>query len=525
MSPQVTSPVFTPCLLQGKMPPWPQHTPSPSPMFRLPHAHAERLGGGGMPEGPALASVITRESLWAICMPHIDDMFAAVQRAVEEEFNRVISAAIDGAAKDDRASAATNGTSGSTGRLRLTGSSVSGLSAQRTSRSNTPAVVAAAPFTSIFEPAEGAEEASTSTTPSAASSRPDMGLTKCITPLKTPPADAAFAAYAAIAANVSAATSPGEGLQIPSVLPAFSMTDLAAASPMTTMAPSSVAFVGPASAAAATPSNTMSVVPESLLPAAPSVPPAAPPPPPPPPQAEDAEVDDVDKARPVEIRKEKPEKHVRGEKSVMVCRHWKSKGWCRMEDGCKFLHPDHKRGTGAPMTGGNGDKATTTATTTTAITPVAPAGNTDDGSSSTANAINASTTKSSRSARRKAKNNDRAEAGPISMTAALTACTAGTMGAGSLAVGTEGAALTSDMPAQIVSAECYAAAAHDMAAAAGFMQAPPPPPPHLWPIQAVGFPQEQAEMTAALAAASAWGGSFHPYTAWGDPLDHAGASS
>jgi hypothetical protein len=34
------------------------------------------------------------------------------------------------------------------------------------------------------------------------------------------------------------------------------------------------------------------------------------------------------------------------EKSVMVCRHWKSKGWCRMEDNCKFLHPEHKRGVG-----------------------------------------------------------------------------------------------------------------------------------------------------------------------------------
>lgn len=32
------------------------------------------------------------------------------------------------------------------------------------------------------------------------------------------------------------------------------------------------------------------------------------------------------------------------EKSNMVCRHWKSKGWCRMESNCKFLHPEHKRG-------------------------------------------------------------------------------------------------------------------------------------------------------------------------------------
>jgi hypothetical protein len=36
------------------------------------------------------------------------------------------------------------------------------------------------------------------------------------------------------------------------------------------------------------------------------------------------------------------------EKSVMVCRHWKTKGWCRMESNCKFLHPEHKRGIAAP---------------------------------------------------------------------------------------------------------------------------------------------------------------------------------
>jgi len=35
------------------------------------------------------------------------------------------------------------------------------------------------------------------------------------------------------------------------------------------------------------------------------------------------------------------------EKSIMVCRHWKSKGWCRMESKCKFLHLEHKRGVSA----------------------------------------------------------------------------------------------------------------------------------------------------------------------------------
>merc|ERR1711887_171618 len=35
-------------------------------------------------------------------------------------------------------------------------------------------------------------------------------------------------------------------------------------------------------------------------------------------------------------------------KSTMVCRHWKSKGWCRLQSNCKFLHPEHKRGIAAP---------------------------------------------------------------------------------------------------------------------------------------------------------------------------------
>jgi len=41
------------------------------------------------------------------------------------------------------------------------------------------------------------------------------------------------------------------------------------------------------------------------------------------------------------------------EKSVMVCRHWKTKGWCRLEANCKFQHPEHKRGvSGVPKASG-----------------------------------------------------------------------------------------------------------------------------------------------------------------------------
>jgi len=39
------------------------------------------------------------------------------------------------------------------------------------------------------------------------------------------------------------------------------------------------------------------------------------------------------------------------DKSTMVCRHWKSKGWCRLESNCKFLHPENKRGVSASKGG------------------------------------------------------------------------------------------------------------------------------------------------------------------------------
>mmetsp|Transcript_104577 Transcript_104577/g.207649 ORF Transcript_104577/g.207649 Transcript_104577/m.207649 type:complete len:512 (-) Transcript_104577:78-1613(-) len=42
------------------------------------------------------------------------------------------------------------------------------------------------------------------------------------------------------------------------------------------------------------------------------------------------------------------------DKSIMVCRHWKSKGWCRLEDRCKFLHPENKRGGGTARNKGSG---------------------------------------------------------------------------------------------------------------------------------------------------------------------------
>jgi len=39
------------------------------------------------------------------------------------------------------------------------------------------------------------------------------------------------------------------------------------------------------------------------------------------------------------------------DKSIMVCRHWKSKGFCRLESKCKFLHPQHKCGIDVTVAG------------------------------------------------------------------------------------------------------------------------------------------------------------------------------
>merc|ERR1712063_106996 len=35
------------------------------------------------------------------------------------------------------------------------------------------------------------------------------------------------------------------------------------------------------------------------------------------------------------------------ENRAMVCRHWKSKGWCRFDTNCKFMHPESKCGIGS----------------------------------------------------------------------------------------------------------------------------------------------------------------------------------
>lgn len=57
---------------------------------------------------------------------------------------------------------------------------------------------------------------------------------------------------------------------------------------------------------------------------------------------------DVDALDAIERKSVTSEATADSDKSHMVCRHWKTKGWCRLESGCKFLHPEHKRGIAAP---------------------------------------------------------------------------------------------------------------------------------------------------------------------------------
>jgi hypothetical protein len=54
---------------------------------------------------------------------------------------------------------------------------------------------------------------------------------------------------------------------------------------------------------------------------------------------------------PIRLTKEESDPNSDPEKSAMVCRHWKTKGWCKMGSNCKFQHPEHKRGVALPKGG------------------------------------------------------------------------------------------------------------------------------------------------------------------------------
>lgn len=73
------------------------------------------------------------------------------------------------------------------------------------------------------------------------------------------------------------------------------------------------------------------------------------------------------------------------EKNVMVCRHWRSKGWCRMEANCKFLHPENKRGVAAVKAGNGGgvsggcmNGAPCSGISTTTLIPCSPDGDVEE---------------------------------------------------------------------------------------------------------------------------------------------------
>jgi hypothetical protein len=57
----------------------------------------------------------------------------------------------------------------------------------------------------------------------------------------------------------------------------------------------------------------------------------------------------------IERRSDISEPSCNDDKTIMVCKHWKSKGWCRLGSTCKFLHPEHKRGCCSPQGCSGGD--------------------------------------------------------------------------------------------------------------------------------------------------------------------------
>lgn len=127
------SPVCTPSVLHGSLPPWAQHTPSPSPAHRVGHRPSFCMDQSDMSpvskvseltlappslaspsvaslfvasplwasdaaaqaaqtrvsEGAGVATLVTKELLWTVCAPFMDQMMTELQRAVQAKFEAV----------------------------------------------------------------------------------------------------------------------------------------------------------------------------------------------------------------------------------------------------------------------------------------------------------------------------------------------------------------------------------------------------------------------------------------------------
>lgn len=317
--------MYTPAVLQGEPPPWAHPTPSPSPMIRFPGG-PDALGRGGaklgVPQPP-----VSEELLWAICHPFINDMIMAlrreIQRAIQtpEDPNKAVRSPSEVLTRPGMGVLGQRSTLGGQmdggggggmpfGSL-LNPSPPGGASrpAQRRDTCeplheelDTHSAQDGSPLDSPLMPGVGPGEGYAQKVPFARTS-------KSLSPIPT-------------AADPTSGMSHG-GMSSRRASPALQGLEPSMQSMLLSDASASQAGAGPVFLLRSEQNQRLTPTVSPQLPL----------------------VHNMQQGSPVDLD---------GEKSVMVCRHWKSKGWCRLEDQCKFLHPDSKRGAGVPPKKGGG---------------------------------------------------------------------------------------------------------------------------------------------------------------------------
>eukprot|EP00419_Tripos_fusus_P015371 CAMPEP_0172745310 /NCGR_PEP_ID=MMETSP1074-20121228/137579_1 /TAXON_ID=2916 /ORGANISM="Ceratium fusus, Strain PA161109" /LENGTH=559 /DNA_ID=CAMNT_0013576453 /DNA_START=42 /DNA_END=1722 /DNA_ORIENTATION=- len=396
----VPSPIHTPAMLQGELPPWAHPTPSPSLMIRRPDlrcgadfrcatdadgSSVGRSGSSAQQHSPELL-FIPPELLWGVCMPFIQQMLQALQEAVQREIKARLAASSpperDGSPPPEAKSAA-GAAAAST--LQDTGTS---------------------PFSSLFNPTPRPQPASTAglhrTALRSRASGPPGGEPLHEEPggpsdhelsssQSSPGQQGSWGHGAAGARSEAVAMLAQQDMSVPqrltlvpsSLTPSISSSKGASPMPEGKEPPGSRAIArNGGNQASGGCSVGSSPVLQGLEPSWQAV------------LGSEGSASGVPAGGPIYVRwSQQAGQHWRDqagegcsasaaaapqsrrvlpetpegaspagdgtdERSVMVCRHWKSKGWCRLEDACRFLHPEHKRG-GTTTGGGGGAKKNT----------------------------------------------------------------------------------------------------------------------------------------------------------------------
>lgn len=360
-------PVYTPAALQGEPPAWAHPTPSPSPLIRCPQEPPYmEAGGSSGSAGASVSPLVTQELLWEVMAPFVGQMVEALQNSVEKAY-----------AKQRETSE------------RARTSPSMGLKA--------PAADADA-FRSLFGPSSAAttrgatqtlrrlpeededeqQEARAFAAVSSSCPLPTREITQPWHNEKTQPHKVKFSPTMEERSNPSRTSSKASSPAIPGQEPSWQALLGAGGS-----AAASASFPGDqADAAASLPqkvyspnmpeisdeswgkNNTTPVyvawnqqgagvqrwADQRMSPVEHTVCPKASPKDNQQPHQQPMPHGEGSNAAPqlvlaTAVEDTSSPDAANSEKSVMVCRHWKSKGFCRLEATCKFLHPEHKRGT------------------------------------------------------------------------------------------------------------------------------------------------------------------------------------